>query len=152
MIQESLAGYYLKKLNFLCSETKNTDTNPIGTITDFVPSFKIENTCEECLPTLEPSPGKAYNISTWMATDSSLLCGVPPIDYGINVIALGEDLDTLVKYTLQPKGPIIEGWQQIEAKIEIPVEAEYFGIQFTRLIGNKPVSYTHLTLPTIHLV
>lgn len=128
----------IKKIDFICTQkTPEESGSNIATL-----PLKIKNACEECLPTLEPIAGKAYNLAAWMATDSSLLCGVPPIGYAIEVKLFGDDSGELITETvLEPKGPIIEGWQQIEEKIHIPATAKYLSIRFIETDIEKDHAY-----------
>lgn len=81
--------------------------------------------CSDCLPLLTPDTSKAYLVSLWVATDTSLQCGLPPSGPALKVIFNGT---TTQETALVPTGPVIEGWQRVEGKIEAP--ADYSKLTF----------------------
>lgn len=114
---------YYNKINYVCTTS--------GSETGFAPEFKV-NPCEDCQPILDPTPGKDYAISIWLATDKSLKWGEQPKGYGLQVAFLNSNGATISSTILQtkPTAPIIEGWQQIEEKITIHNDAQYLKIAF----------------------
>ena len=114
---------YYNKINYVCT-TSDLET-------EFAPEFKV-NPCADCLPILDPIPGKDYAISIWLATDNSLKWGEQPQGYGLQVAFLNENGANISSTIIQPKptAPVIEGWQQIEEKITIDENAQYMSIAF----------------------
>ena len=88
--------------------------------------------CEDCLPILTPYSGKEYAIAVWTASMSSLNEGIKPSGLDLKVVYLDKDNNDkeLSSQLLAPSGPVIEGWQQIEAKLDIPVDASALKLEF----------------------
>ena len=118
-----------KRLDDYCPNTEDTRLD--------IPPFKID--CADCQTTLKPYHQKEYAVSAWMATDSSLTCGVAPRDYGIRVLFKNKSRTELFPSTvlLKPSGPIIEGWQQMEEKILVPADAYYLEIAFGPAVADN---------------
>jgi len=91
-----------------------TEENPNSTL----------STCEDCLPLLTPYSGKDYAIAMWTASEESIATGIRPSGLTVQVSYLNAEGKILKNQALTPKGPVIEGWQQIEEQLEIPANAE----------------------------
>jgi PKD repeat protein len=100
------------------------------------------NQCADCLPKLRPWQGKPYWVSVWVAEDTSLLCGRPPVGALVTVTFTPEDGGSATEINLAPSGPVIEGWQKIEGKIDVP--ADY--AKMTISLGNDNVGSTDIDL------
>lgn len=90
---------------------------------DFTPN-SIQ--CEECITSFRPMPGR-YMVSAWVKEDIGQ--ANQPTSYQNSVIEVSFDGNSSV-YTLSPKGQIIDGWQRIEAEIEIPFDATDIHLDF----------------------
>lgn len=89
---------------------------------------KIPFPCEDCITSFRPTPGK-YMISAWVKEDYGT--GNVPATYSgsqLNISFEGQNVGQ--PYALTPSGQIIDGWQRIEAEIEIPLGATDINIDF----------------------
>ncbi|MEM9919272.1 MAG: hypothetical protein AAF990_14310 [Bacteroidota bacterium] len=88
------------------------------------PPVAFENLCCACLPILTFQPGKSYLFSAWAASDSSLTCGAPYVRATANFsFGLSNPPVNLV-----PTGPVIDGWQRMEGRIDIPTNVTYVSL------------------------
>lgn len=72
--------------------------------------------CEECITSFRPTPGR-YMLSAWVKEDFG------PLSHPTSYLNTKIDVKfegSPTSYSLFPKGQIIDGWQRIEAEIEIP--------------------------------
>jgi hypothetical protein len=85
----------------------------------------LDFNCTNCLPQTSLSGGTSneYLVSAWVSTNNSILNGgALPSNIGIEI----ERVNSLNQSTVateplfNPVGPIVDGWQRIEAKITIP--------------------------------
>lgn len=114
-MQTSNAGIYIATMN------------PFGTC--FLPKeVNITTYCEppyncvECIPSFSPVPGNKYLVSGWVKKNYVGKAPDTYTDAGLNIYfktASGETVENLIL----PSGPIIDGWQRIEAAFDIPLEA-----------------------------
>lgn len=83
--------------------------------------------CTNCIPSFSPIPGNKYLLSGWVKKKYT---GVSPATFtevGIHVFFKTTSGETVgVLYT--PSGPIIDGWQRIEASFDIPIGATTIGL------------------------
>lgn len=74
--------------------------------------------CEDCIPSFSPKEGK-YIVSAWVKEKDA---GPEVKTYESSYLRIRfENADTT--FTLYPDGQIIDGWQRIEAEIEVPSAA-----------------------------
>ncbi|MEM9919109.1 MAG: hypothetical protein AAF990_13490 [Bacteroidota bacterium] len=88
------------------------------------PPVYFENKCCACLPILSPVAYQSYHVSAWVASDSSLFCGVPPNHAFIEVSGVLQG-----PVLFRAAGPVIDGWQRVEGKIEAAGNAETMTIR-----------------------
>lgn len=81
--------------------------------------------CEDCVTSFMPTKGK-YMVSAWV---KEVHTGDQPVSYG-NSELLISFTGSSVTFSLTPSGQIIDGWQRIEAEIEIPPDATEIHIDF----------------------
>lgn len=84
--------------------------------TDISSTSVSVNTCN-CIKPFEPTPGE-YLVGAWVKNDNPL-----GIASGQIVITLKNGSTTLSTNTYSATGPVIEGWQRIEATFTIPSNA-----------------------------
>jgi len=75
--------------------------------------------CTSCISSFMPSAGK-YVVSTWVKEGDN---GPFITDYEHSFLKVSFAGGSLLNYTLQPSGNIIDGWQKIEGIIEVPIGA-----------------------------
>lgn len=82
--------------------------------------------CEDCITSFRPTPGK-YMVSAWVKEVHP--GSLQPSTYAYSALEISFD-GSSVTYLLTPKGQIIDGWQRIEAEIDIPIGATDIHIDF----------------------
>ncbi|OAV43911.1 hypothetical protein A3850_005125 [Lewinella sp. 4G2] len=129
---EAHTGKYSMEINPLARQqaiVNLTDCRGIGKEPQVYvsnPDTVFKTTCESCLPILNPSPDKDYYLSAWVATETSKASNALPQDIGINVLFANSG----VAVAGVPTGPVIEGWQRIEAHFTAPASAPQMFISF----------------------
>lgn len=88
------------------------------------------NTCYSCLNVLEPQAGQTYLLSLWAANESSVECGKLNEDLSPSVEITNTTNDQIASYSFQAAGPVIEGWQRYELKLEVPIDYKSAKIVF----------------------
>ena len=76
-------------------------------------------TCEGCLPLFTPKHSTQYLVSGWVATSTSIANNSPVEDAKI-FIQYATPNQLAYSETLNPEGPLIDGWQRVSGKISIP--------------------------------
>ncbi len=104
-------------------------------------------TCEGCLPLFTPEIDKDYLVSGWVASDASLATNSDDINAQIRIF-LGNGATNYQTISLDPEGPVIEGWQRVSAKITVdgnlgPLERFTVGYFNT---GSTPVYFDDLRI------
>jgi hypothetical protein len=100
------------------------------TTTATAPSYIVSD-CD-CMETFTPQRDrKYYVVSAWVKESHT---GPTPYQYTIANLTLGflDGADAAVgsPIVLRPSGPVIEGWQRIEAEVELPATAHKLDIKF----------------------
>ena len=84
-------------------------------------TVNCETNCTDCIPSFSPIPGNKYLISGWIKKSLTT-----PTNTYTNV-GLGVHFKTRAGDTPEslfaPSGPIIDGWQRVEASFDIPKDA-----------------------------
>lgn len=78
-----------------------------------------EFSCSNCVTSFSPTPGK-YILSAWMKEDGDNL-GLTTYTHG--AIRVSFEGSSVLPDPMVPSGAIIDGWQRIEAELDIPTEA-----------------------------
>ena len=98
----------------------------------------LQNTCTSCQGSFGTSYyGKDMIVSIWVATTNSLASNqINTADFEFQIKNLNS---TIPAVTLQPNGPVIDGWQKLEVKINVPKPAtgQSGGIYF--VLKNKNI-------------
>lgn len=84
----------------------------------------ITQPCTNCIPSFSPIPGNKYLVSGWVKKSYS--ASAAPSSYtnvGLNVYYKTTGGETFGDAMITPSGPIIDGWQKMEASFIIPKEA-----------------------------
>jgi hypothetical protein len=74
--------------------------------------------CFGCLPVFAPEQGD-YNFSVWVSSDASLNKGHFNAPFEIQIEKYDAGSNLLLTEIIEPKGPIIDGWQKVEGKLII---------------------------------
>lgn len=78
-------------------------------------------TCNDCIESFAPLPGKKYVMSAWVKQSYKPATGLTTYtEPSITLTYTGASGTT---HTLTPSGPIIDGWQKIEQEFTIPATA-----------------------------
>lgn len=81
----------------------------------------VINNCAECVTSFSPMPGKEYILSAWVKESYT---GNSPLGYthsGIRITFNNGADQTLPLF--RPTGPVVDGWQRIEAAFMVPENA-----------------------------
>jgi hypothetical protein len=137
--QISNAGFYIIRLTvpngcaqtgtIYSSDSETTNQQIEGCFACSMPTIP----CEDCVTSFMPSKGK-YMVSAWV---KEVHTGNQPVSYENSELVISFT-GSSVTYNLAPSGQIIDGWQRIEAEIEIPVDATEIHIDF-RAFGTNEV-------------
>jgi hypothetical protein len=92
----------------------------------------FETTCASCLPFLNPYGNKDYYISAWVANDNSISNNQSPLGFSISVLFE----DGVLPISVNPTGPVVEGWQRVEANFSIPIGANKLTLNIAN-VGNE---------------
>lgn len=85
-----------------------------------------EKLCSECVTSFSPKAGK-YIVSAWVKEANA---SESTISYTKPSIKIHFDGNSTVAYTITTQGKIIDGWQKMEAFIEIPTTANSIELKF----------------------
>ncbi|KGO78772.1 hypothetical protein Q763_16730 [Flavobacterium beibuense F44-8] len=100
--------------------------------------FTVEY-CKSC-ETFQPAPGGKYWISAWVKEEQNIQ--VKTYTQGVlKLIFEDGDEQEVANIELLPTGDIIDGWQRIAAKFEIPALAQVMRIELINLSPNIPVYF-----------
>lgn len=88
--------------------------------------------CNTCVTSFSPAPNKEYLLGAWVKEGYNKASKTHPIpatytNIGIGITFNDQALDQSFIFT--PKGPIIEGWQRIEASFIVPEGSFNIGIE-----------------------
>jgi hypothetical protein len=115
-------GYYVLKITTTsCTGTINLSTgfgDPILNCSDNI-------LCTECVTSFSPTPGK-YIVSAWVKEENA---SNSTTTYTNSSVEISFQNSTFVIPPLLPTGAIIDGWQRIEAEIEVPNDATGINIE-----------------------
>ncbi len=121
-------------LNYLPPSADNgcVSTKPIAATDSMInPSFTV-------------TPGKKMQFSAWVReTCDSVVCSKPT--YLNNHVELQFPGSGTATVTMQPKGPIIEGWQKIEAEFTVPQNATSATLMLSN-DGSQPVYFDDIRI------
>jgi Tfp pilus assembly protein PilZ len=92
----------------------------------------FETTCASCLPFLNPYGNKDYYVSAWVANDNSISNNQSPLGLSISVLFEGG----VLPISVNPTGPVIDGWQRVEANFSIPIDANKLTLNIAN-VGNE---------------
>lgn len=124
-------GFYSMQVNGQ-SSISNTTTlkeghcdadNPTIAYGELGEDFYTVGNCE-CIGTFQPIADKEYVFSTWVKVGNNLTDELPSYT-NISAIITVDGVTTV----LQPIGKVIEGWQRIYGKIEVPLAANNVSIE-----------------------
>lgn len=95
--------------------------------------------CINCTSDFSPIPGVTYVLSAWVKEISDKRT---PLAYSFPYIDITYENTSVTSGPFFAKGPIIEGWQKIEAEVEIPSGASMFYLHLKSLPSKNdfPVS------------
>lgn len=103
-------------------------------------SIELDNsTCESCIGSFAPIPGREYLVGAWAKeaqaapTKTSYTDPKIKIQFTLNTNGVAS---TSAPIFLSPSGAIIDGWQRIEEKIQIPSNAIDITIELTSSGGD----------------
>jgi len=122
----STAGDYMLKINY------NHDC----------PHFIIDspdNVCETCIGSFAPIPGEEYLVGAWVKEENASLTKTSytyPEIYLHFTINNNGSISTNTVGPFTPSGAIIDGWQRIEEKVQIPIDAIDITIELSSSNGN----------------
>ncbi len=100
------------------SYTKTIDVQPC------LPPYE----CAECVPSFSPLPNQEYLLSAWVKEDYTNKYPDTYLHSGIQITFKTASKDSILPL-MRPVGPIIDGWQRIEASFTVPVNAKNIQIE-----------------------
>jgi len=111
--------------------TLNLSASEVTTITVAPKStceicLDCDSICKECVPSFSPLPGQEYLLSAWVKesyTDKY------PDTYIHSGVKITFNNGTVILPLMRPAGPVIEGWQRIEASFMVPANAKNIQIE-----------------------
>ena len=113
--------------------TLNLSASEITTITVAAKStceicLDCDSICAECVPSFSPLPGQEYLLSAWVKEDYTNKYPDTYLQSGIQITFKTASKDSILPL-MRPVGPIIDGWQRIEASFTVPVNAKNIQIE-----------------------
>lgn len=90
------------------------------------------NTCQDCITSFSPTPGK-YLVSAWVKEEGASMNTTAYANSSITVSFTGDPYTE----TLLPSGQIIDGWQRVEGIIEVPLPATDIHLSFETSSGTS---------------
>ena len=116
--------------NFVVSVTPTSDNQPLLPLESDLACVKINTEpCIKCKTAFAPIPGRWYLFSAWVKETTS---DKETLTYansnGPRVIVSFPYINQVLP-ALYPSGPIIDGWQRIQEKIQIPAHASDMTIE-----------------------
>jgi hypothetical protein len=120
-LANSSGGYYLLKL------TTSTCQGTVSIANSGDVRYDCSNQvlCTECVTSFSPTPGK-YIVSAWVKEGNAPNSTTTYTNASIQISFAGS---SQIVQPLLPSGAIIDGWQRIEAEIEIPTDATGINIE-----------------------
>ncbi|WP_300570699.1 choice-of-anchor J domain-containing protein [Flavobacterium sp.] len=123
-------------------------------------STAIKNPCDDCF-SFQPMPGYVYVLNAWVKEELNVQVkeytnpkitlrfldfNKAPIVPNIEVTSPYVFLDTPAGISFKPKGDIIEGWQRIGAKFEVPENAVYMEFELVNESNSVPVFFDDIRI------
>jgi|GEM_PF-2847869 len=124
-VRYDAAGPKNVTLNVTYTESCVNDPDKEFSQTIHVEDYEFCTSCEECISSFKPQAGDKYVLSAWVK-ESDEFNKHTYTDAGISLVFEGTAESPL---THKAKGPIIDGWQQIEEEFIIPSETNAIRIE-----------------------
>ena len=99
-----------------------------------------EDGCGDCINGFTPSPGGDYLVSVWVANRNSLSTGRQPNETSSReqssttnaphlTLTTNDGNSESILAILYPTGVVVEGWQQMQLRVEVPEDAHSLSLQ-----------------------
>lgn len=114
---------------------------PADPVTVVVGDYDFCSKCSECIGSFAPAPGERYVVSAWVKEAGSL----SKTSYQDAAISFFYEGANTSSPNYLAKGPIVEGWQQIEEEFVIPENSSAIQIELVNL-GNSDVFFDDIRI------